>query len=227
MEYMPTRNMESLFILIGWLCMKLGLVKAWCLWSWWMRTNAVIKFELAYEDAVIACLPNDALMSHKVVRTSTSNFSLSFFNLLPSFINISFSFCAYGSGQTIHFGTAHPLFSGATSSQWKQTSKNGWVMEVTPCLFKKRNIGLNTWNPGYTKQPVSLWSDSYLRGFQWGPGWWCQEVAPGGCTWWWWWMGCWGWCCYLSCRVKYRVSCCNTVHTAPDQRLDNWDSPVK
>lgn len=44
---------------------------------------------------------------------------------------------------------------------------------------------------------------------------------------WWWWRACWGWCCYLSCRVRCKVSCCNTEHTAPGQRPDNWGSPVE
>lgn len=70
------------------------------------------------------------------MRTSTSNFS---FNFIFSCLShgstltetISYSYWAYGLGQTKIFGTDHALLSGATSSQWKQGGL------AAACLFKK------------------------------------------------------------------------------------------
>lgn len=158
--------------------------------------------------------------------TSTSKFSFKFIFSCLSHCStltetISYSYCAYGFGKTKIFGTSHALLSGATSRQWE-----GGGSAARLFIWKGNITGSNYWYSGYTKQPCYLRFDSYLEGFLRGPGWWCQWVAPGGCMWWWW-RACWGWCCYLSCRVRCKVSCCNTEHTAPGQRTDNWGSPVE
>lgn len=80
--------------------------------------NAVIQFWLAYKDTISARLPNDALMSHDIMRTSTSNFSFNFiFSCLSHGSTPTETISYLGLGQT---GTDHALLSGATSSQWKQ-----------------------------------------------------------------------------------------------------------
>ncbi len=159
---------------------------------------------------------------------ATSDLSFSFIFSCSSHCStlaetISCSYCASGLGKIDFWHLAHALSSGATSSEWEGGSS------VVGLLLKKETwllTGSNSWYSGYTRQPCCLRFDPYLQGSLWGPGWWCQWVAPGGCRWWWW-RACWGWCCYLSCRVKCRVSCCNTEHTAPGQRLDMWGSPVE
>lgn len=197
------------FIQTGWLCMKLCLSKAWCLWCWLMTiSNTVIKFWLTPTDTISVRLPDDALMSHGIMGN-----------------DYTFNFCFSACRTAVHemwwlksFPDKYRLLAFSACSLISSNFQSVQRREA-----QERNIKLVI----FRLHKATLWPVvSYLQGSLWGPGWWCQWVAPGGCRWWWW-RACWGWCCYLSCRVKCRVSCCNTERTGPGQRLDNWHSPVE